>query len=135
MNLEGIDHIAITVTDLDRSIKWYKEVLNLEPMFDNVWEGTPFMIGKGNTCLALFKINSDNPKPNPGWDTIAAMHIAFRANRENFETAQKELKERGIKFRFADHGISHSIYFKDPDGQRTSRISEDFPAGVLAEIG
>jgi len=25
-------------------------------------------------------------------------------------------EERGIKFEFQDHEISHSIYFRDPDG-------------------
>jgi len=44
------------------------------------------------------------------------LHLAFRADRKNFLAAQRELKERGIKFEFQDHEISHSIYFHDPDG-------------------
>jgi catechol-2,3-dioxygenase len=46
------------------------------------------------------------------------LHLAFCANRKNFLAAQRELGERGIKFEFQDHGISHSIYFRDPDGQQ-----------------
>ncbi len=30
--------------------------------------------------------------------------------------AQRELASRGIAFHFRDHEISHSIYFRDPDG-------------------
>lgn len=74
------------------------------------------MIGKGGTCIALFKVKGENPLPAPGWNTLAMMHIAFKADRENFEKAQEKLNEKGIKFEFADHDISHSIYFKDPDG-------------------
>jgi catechol 2,3-dioxygenase-like lactoylglutathione lyase family enzyme len=44
------------------------------------------------------------------------LHLAFRADRKNFVVAQRELKERGITFEFQDHEISHSIYFRDPDG-------------------
>ena len=46
------------------------------------------------------------------------LHLAFRADRENFIAAQDELKKRGIKFEFQDHEISHSIYFYDPDGHQ-----------------
>jgi catechol-2,3-dioxygenase len=44
------------------------------------------------------------------------LHLAFRADRKNFLIAQDELKRRGIKSEFQDHEISHSIYFRDPDG-------------------
>ena len=46
------------------------------------------------------------------------LHLAFRADRKNFLSAQEELKGRGIKFEFQDHEISHSIYFRDPDGHQ-----------------
>ena len=46
------------------------------------------------------------------------LHFAMRADRKNFLAAQKELKGRGIDFEFQDHEISHSIYFRDPDGHQ-----------------
>lgn len=46
------------------------------------------------------------------------LHFAMRANRENFLAAQEDLKTRGITFEFHDHEISHSIYFRSPDGHR-----------------
>jgi catechol 2,3-dioxygenase-like lactoylglutathione lyase family enzyme len=53
------------------------------------------------------------------------LHLAFRANRENFLTAQGELKKRGIKFEFQDHEIAHSIYFRDPDGHQLEITTYD----------
>ena len=46
------------------------------------------------------------------------LHLAFRANRENFLAAQEELQRHGITFEFQDHEIAHSIYFRDPDGHQ-----------------
>ena len=114
--LERIDHVAITVSNIENSIKWYREVLGLERYYEGEWDGVPIMMGKGGTCIALFKVKSENPNPAPDRNTIAMMHLAFRADRGNFELAQKSLNDAGISFRFSDHDISHSIYFRDPDG-------------------
>ena len=126
--LERIDHVAITVSNIESSIKWYREVLGLERYYGDAWDGVPIMMGKGGTCVALFKVKEEQPTPGNKsdklklvlpegrWRMPAMQHLAFRADRKNFEKAQESLKEKGIEFRLVDHGISHSIYFKDPDG-------------------
>jgi catechol 2,3-dioxygenase-like lactoylglutathione lyase family enzyme len=124
--LERIDHVAITISDIENSIKWYKEVLGLEQYYDGAWDGVPIMMGKGGTCVALFKVREKNPIPSPGWKALAMQHLAFRADRKNFEKAQESLKENGIEFRFVDHEISHSIYFKDPDGHELEITTYEF---------
>ena len=59
------------------------------------------------------------------------LHLAFRANRENFLGAQHELKKRGIKFEFQDHEISHSIYFRDPDGHELEITTYDLTSPAI----
>jgi catechol 2,3-dioxygenase-like lactoylglutathione lyase family enzyme len=115
VKLEQLDHIAIAVSDMDRSIGWYRDVLGLERRHPE-WGTVPAMMCTGNTCIALFQIQTHAPHPPPGRDTIAMRHIAFRASREVFESAQRELAGRGIVFELADHDTAHSIYFNDPDG-------------------
>jgi catechol 2,3-dioxygenase-like lactoylglutathione lyase family enzyme len=116
MELEGIDHVAMGVRDIDRSAKWYIEVLGFERLHEGAWNRVPTFVGKGNTGIALFPASPD-AKPTPSTHhEIRMLHLAFRADRENFLAAQRELKKRGIKFEFQDHEISHSIYFRDPDG-------------------
>jgi catechol 2,3-dioxygenase-like lactoylglutathione lyase family enzyme len=116
MQLEGIDHVALGVRDVERSVKWYTEVLGFERLHEGMWNGVPTFIGKGNTGIALFPA-SQEVKPT-GRREIRMLHLAFRANKENFLAAQRELDKRGIKFEFQDHEISHSIYFRDPDGHQ-----------------
>jgi catechol 2,3-dioxygenase-like lactoylglutathione lyase family enzyme len=123
MQLEGIDHVAMGVRDIERSAKWYIDVLGFERLNDGMWNGVPTFIGKGNTGLALFPANEE-PKTS-GHREIRMLHLAFRADRENFRTAQQELKERGIKFEFQDHEIAHSIYFRDPDGHQLEITTYD----------
>ncbi len=117
-NLERIDHVAITVRDIGLASKWYMEVLGLERYYEEAWNGVPTMVGIGGTCIALFKAKGENPHSPPGSDTFTMTHLAFKADRKNFEEAQRNLKEKGIDFEFEDHDISYSIYFKDPDGHR-----------------
>jgi len=116
MELEGIDHIAMGVRDIERTAKWYIDVLGFERLHDGMWNGVPTFIGKGNTGIALFPANHE-PKTSTHRE-IRMLHLAFRANQENFLGAQRELNKHGIKFEFQDHEIAHSIYFRDPDGHQ-----------------
>jgi catechol 2,3-dioxygenase-like lactoylglutathione lyase family enzyme len=125
MQLEGIDHLALGVRDIERSVKWYNEVLGLERLHEGAWNGVPTFIGKGNTGLALFPA-SQEAKPSNHRE-IRMLHLAFRANRQNFLAAQRELEKRGIKFEFQDHEIAHSIYFRDPDGHQLEITTYELP--------
>jgi catechol 2,3-dioxygenase len=116
MQLDGIDHVALAVRDVEQSANWYAEVLGFERQYEEMWDGIPTFIANGNTAIALFPLrNNDSPSASRTRRT-GMLHLAFRANWENFLGAQQELKKRGIKFEFQDHEISHSIYFRDPDG-------------------
>jgi catechol 2,3-dioxygenase-like lactoylglutathione lyase family enzyme len=116
--LEGIDHIALAVRDVERSVAWYRDILGLERRFETQWGSFPAIVGVGTTSVALFPVQGSNPAPPPGRDVIAMRHFAFRVDRANFGAARKSLEERGIPIEFQDHGAAHSIYFNDPDGHR-----------------
>jgi catechol 2,3-dioxygenase-like lactoylglutathione lyase family enzyme len=118
MQLEGIDHVALSVRDVERSAQWYMGVLGFEQRHEGMWGGVPTFIGKGTTSIALFPPRDQVSETAPVGSNIQMLHLAFRANRENFLAAQRELQRQGIKFHFSDHEISHSIYFRDPDGHQ-----------------
>ncbi len=115
MNLQGLDHIALSVRDVEQSVQWYVEVLGLERQHEAMWGGVPKFVGKGATGIAFFPAEGSD-------DSLGQLaprrmlHFALRSGREDFLGAQRELEQRGIAFHFEDHGIAHSIYFCDPDG-------------------
>jgi catechol 2,3-dioxygenase-like lactoylglutathione lyase family enzyme len=118
MQLEGIDHVALSVGDVERSAQWYIDILGFERRHEGMWNGVPTFIGKGTTAIALFPPRDQVSETAPVESNIQMLHLAFRADRKNFLAAQGELQRRGIKFHFSDHEISHSIYFRDPDGHQ-----------------
>jgi catechol 2,3-dioxygenase-like lactoylglutathione lyase family enzyme len=118
MNLQHIDHVAITVSDLARSLAWYRDVLGLERRFEEDWGDVPTMMCAGETCLALFPSDVGQPQPVNVRETVSMRHVAFRVDRPNFELAQERFRELNVEFEAADHGIAYSVYVADPDGHR-----------------
>ena len=119
--LQGIDHVALAVADVDRSAAWYVEVLGFERLYSGMWNDVPVFIGNGTTAIALFprEPQDDSPgAPQGRRHELDMLHLAMRADRPNFLAAQQDLKRRGVPFEFQDHEISHSIYFRNPDGHR-----------------
>ena len=109
---QGLDHVAIAVSDLDRAEDFYREVLGLERVQPQ-WD-PPRIMASAGSGMALFPKGEDFP----GETSPHILHVAFRVDREAFEAARAELDERGIEVSFSDHGAAHSIYFNDPDGHR-----------------
>jgi catechol 2,3-dioxygenase-like lactoylglutathione lyase family enzyme len=114
--LEGLDHVALAVQDVENSANWYVEVLGFERRYQGMWKGVPVFVARGKTAIALFPRGDDRPDPTQSRQSGGMLHLALQADRENFAAAQRDLTSRGIAFHFQDHEISHSIYFRDPDG-------------------
>ena len=114
----GLDHVAIGVADVERSRRFYADVLGFERAHE-AWDMPVVMAAEG-TGVAIFdreahpSATPDDAEP----PAVRILHIAFRVDREGLERARAELAERGLEVRFSDHGISHSIYFDDPDGHQ-----------------
>lgn len=121
MKLEGLDHVALAVADIDRSVAWYRDVLGFERQHAGMWDGVPTFVGIGESGLALFPKN--DKASEHGW----VLHVAFRASRKNFLAAQEELKRHGVPFHIEDHQVSHSIYFTDPDQHKLEITTYELP--------
>lgn len=130
-HIRQIDHVALTVKDLDRSIAWYRDILGLERRYEAVWGRMPAMMYAGDTGIALFPAATQNPTPAPEWRNSTIMrHLAFQLDRQNFLRAQAELRGRGISFTFEDHQIAHSIYLNDPDGYEIELTTYELDAAA-----
>ena len=52
-------------------------------------------------------------------------HVAFRVNAANFARAREELARRQVEVTYQHHGISQSIYFRDPNGHELEITTYD----------
>jgi catechol 2,3-dioxygenase-like lactoylglutathione lyase family enzyme/ketosteroid isomerase-like protein len=127
LRLEQIDHVAIWVRDVERSIAWYRDVLGFERRHPE-WGTYPAMVCTGSTCIALFELTGSARSPSE-IERHGMRHLAFRTDRPDFEQAQVELKQRAIEYVFQDHGSAHSIYFRDPDDYELEITTYELEAG------
>jgi catechol 2,3-dioxygenase-like lactoylglutathione lyase family enzyme len=112
-SVAGLDHVALTVRDLNASVTWYREILGLERRYQEAWGDYPVLMCAGESGIALFQATEAGTH-NAG--ASGFRHVAFRVSRADFDEAQTDFRARGIPFVFEDHGISHSVYLDDPDG-------------------
>jgi glyoxylase I family protein len=117
--IKYVDHVAITVKDLAKSIEFYKDKLG----FSVIREGdtpTQKMVFVGNDLaeLELFEIKKGVAKEVPPLkaDEVGIKHIAFHV--DNLEGMVEEMKKKGVKFttEINKRGSRSHIFFKDPDG-------------------
>jgi catechol 2,3-dioxygenase-like lactoylglutathione lyase family enzyme len=111
--MKNLDHIALYVTNLARSVAWYQNILGMEKRFqyqDQTGLGNPIGLGQGQGSIVLFPSPPDPPMiPLQG-------HIAFTLSRDNFTLAQQHIRQQGVPFDVVAYKTSIAIYFLDPDG-------------------
>jgi catechol 2,3-dioxygenase-like lactoylglutathione lyase family enzyme len=120
---QGLDHVALVVSDMERSIGWYQDVLAMERRFADVWngQGDPVVLCNGDACVALFEPVEDDAVGADGVNR----HFAIRFDRAGFDRVRAALAERGIDAELWDHAICHSLYVRDPDGHQVELTTYD----------
>jgi catechol 2,3-dioxygenase len=112
-----IGHVHLKVGNLERAIEFYHGVLGFD-VVQKLGERAAFLSAGGyhhhiglNTWESL-----DGPPPAPG--TTGLYHTAFLyPNRKTLADALKRVIAAGIDLDgAADHGVSESLYLRDPDG-------------------
>ncbi len=114
--IEHLDHVAIRVKDIEKSITWYEKTLLLKTYRIKEWGSYPVFMLAGRTGIALFPENEEGRSSPLTSLKIYIDHFAFAVTPENFEKAKKHYSDLGINYSIQDHTHFHSIYTKDPDG-------------------
>lgn len=132
---ERIGHVVIKVRNLERSRKFYTEVLGMDVMMDLPAIRGTFLANhrRDHHEIALFEVGPEAEGLRS--KQIGLSHIAFRlSNEEQLRAAYKELKEKDVPISFTvDHGVTKSIYFRDPDGHELE-VYCDNPPEVVAKF-
>jgi len=117
MKLARLGHVALRVADVERSKKFYGEVLGFEVIEEDPEHGGVFMaLARLSHTIDLFPAPDGAPDATPG--ATGVRHVAFLVDSEaDFKEAWRTLREQDVPIdRAMDHVSQKSIYFRDPDG-------------------
>lgn len=115
----GLGHVAVTVTDIDRSRDWYSKLFDSSPALDEDtgdFYHVVFALG-GGSLFGLHTHPRENDKPDFSEFRTGLDHVAFGVgSRSELESWEKRLDELGV----AHGGIKDAPYgsglsFRDPD--------------------
>jgi catechol 2,3-dioxygenase len=113
---QEVGHVVLRVRELERSIPFY-ELLGFRKV-GQIGNVMAFFTATGanHHDLALQAVGRDAPSPGP--NAVGLYHVAIRLpSDESVRAAFRLLAEAGAEIVGAsDHGVSHSLYIKDPDG-------------------
>ena len=117
MNIKGLDHLVLTVASIEKSCKFYEEVLGVEVVY----------FGEGRTALAFGnqKINlhetGNEFEPKAAAPTAGSGDLCFITATpiplviEHLASFHVPIEEGPVK-RTGAQGEIDSVYIRDPDG-------------------
>jgi catechol 2,3-dioxygenase-like lactoylglutathione lyase family enzyme len=116
--LQGVGHVALTVTDVKRSADFYNRLFETETVFDGEDEYGPMMVNASSSMMFGFRRHSatgDADRFDPA--RVGLDHFGLHvADRRKLEEWRDRLDQQGV----AHSGIvedPHGLHlsFKDPD--------------------
>ena len=115
----AITHVAVTVTDLARSVEWYRRLLGSDPVLDEdagAFHHTVFALGNGN----LFGLHAlpGTPASDRFDEHRAGLdHVSFGCtDRAELEGWKTRLDELGVpRGEIVDAHYGSGLSFRDPD--------------------
>ncbi len=117
MTVRALDHLVLTVTDIEASLRFYTQILGMRlETFGAGRSALHFGTQKINLHLAGAELAPHAARPNPG-----SADLCFVAATPLTETLS-QLKAHGINLedgpmaRTGACGPITSVYFRDPDG-------------------
>ena len=113
IKIGGLCHVAIDVSDLERSIKFYTEMFTMD--IASRWDKmVQLKTPGGDDSFFLFK--ADSPA-NPRGCGMGHFHFGFRINNHDFDNAMEYIKRNNITIHpNPDREAGRFVYIEDPDG-------------------
>jgi len=106
--INGINHITLSVNNIERTFWFYKDILNLKPIMKSQ---TSCYFLAGNTWIA-FVLENDNQERR------LYSHIALNCEKAEMDIFKKRMEENGIRKWQENETEGESIYFLDPSGNK-----------------
>jgi catechol 2,3-dioxygenase-like lactoylglutathione lyase family enzyme len=124
--IRKVGHVVLGVRDPQRSIKFYTEALGMECVnhFQDM-DMAFFSFGERDHDIAVIKVPDDQPVGSSG---LAHTALEIEGGEPELRVLYQRLKDAGVPVEFtADHVLTKSVYFFDPDGNRLEIFSQQLP--------
>lgn len=108
--INGINHITFAVSDLEKSVDFYVNILGLRLV--GKWDKGAYLLA-GNQWVAL---NIDDAVVLERKSDCT--HISFNVLSTDFQKMKDKLKSAGVKSFKKNSSEGESFYFLDPDGHK-----------------
>ncbi len=116
MKIQSLGHVVVKVRNQERAEAFYNGLLKL-PIAARMpsLSMTFFTLGNHHD-FAIAAVGDEAPDAPP--DSPGLLHVAFKIGTltEELREAKLHLEAAGVEAVARDHGVSKSIYCKDPDG-------------------
>jgi catechol 2,3-dioxygenase len=130
----GVDigHIHLKVADIERALRFYRDVLGFE-LTQRMGRSAAFLSAGGYHHHIGLNTWESQGGPPPGPGTTGLYHVAIRyPDRRSLADALRRVAAAGIQLEgAADHGVSEALYLRDPDDNGVElywdRPREDWP--------
>ena len=119
LNVTGLDHLGLKVTDMDRSLHFYHDVLGLEIVHTSgphANGGRSATLRAGGEKLDVFYrpdfVSADRDKP------VGMDHLCLTVDSDSMEQVLEALQQDDVEVMWGPvtRGGTTSVYVFDPDG-------------------
>jgi catechol 2,3-dioxygenase-like lactoylglutathione lyase family enzyme len=124
MGVEGLDHVAITVADVEATLEWYERALGAERLHHELFLAGTIPIARlqvGGSCLSVHSAAAP-AAPHAESPTVGSADLCFRWSGP-VDDAVEALTGAGVEVELgpvprpaSDGVMGESVYCRDPDG-------------------
>jgi catechol 2,3-dioxygenase len=116
MEVKELGHIVLYVRDLDASRRFYRDLLGWKEVVHAT--GAAYSSGRTHHELLLIQVGSE-AAAIPQKPRVGLYHFGLKIGEsdEELRAAIARLREARVPIvGMSDHGVTHSLYLLDPDG-------------------
>jgi catechol-2,3-dioxygenase len=118
VKVHELGHVVLYVSDLERSRRFYGDVLGFPELPAEIPGGVMFSTGRTHHELFLLEVGPD-AQAIPSGRRVGMYHFGLKIgdSDDDLRAALADLQAAGVEILGAtDHTVTHSLYLRDPDG-------------------